>query len=287
MTGYGSAEIVTDRYTIKVEIKSLNSKFLDLITKVPKEFQDREIEIKTLLTNELSRGKINFLLELESTLIEDKAFLVNEELFNYYFQAFATLSKKVGAENSEYFSLALQSPNVIEAKEDFMEMVDWNDAKKVIKDAINACNQFRKDEGIQLAKSLEENISNIRNGLLHIVQLDPGRQEHLRKRLDQNIAEIKDRIKVDSNRFEQELIYYLEKLDITEEKVRLQSHLDYFEQVMGEATSNGKKLGFISQEMGREINTIGSKANDAEMQKTVVGMKDALEQIKEQILNVV
>ncbi len=286
MTGYGAIETVTDKYALKVEIKSLNSKFLDLTLKLPKEFSDKELDIKSLVGAKLVRGKVNFTLDFVPGVSNETAASVDEELFLHYFGVFKKLAERTHAAESELFKLALHAPNVIMPNEDMDEVITWDALKAGIEEALAKCDEFRKTEGTQLQAALVDNIRVIRAGLDKIAEMDPNRISHVRKRLDRNLDEIKDKVKVDENRFEQEVIYYLEKLDITEEKTRLASHLKYFIEVMEGTDTNGKKLGFISQEIGREINTIGSKANDAEMQRIVVGMKDALEQIKEQVLNV-
>ncbi len=286
MTGYGSAESVTDRYTLKIEIRSLNSKFLDLLLKAPKEFGDKELEMKSLVGSHLVRGKISLALEFALSTATSSAVSVNEELFKSYYDQFDKLADTYAANRDELFKLALHAPGVLEQDEDIKELIDWPSILSSMKEAIAACDKFRVDEGTKLEAALRSNIDSIQSGLERVNALDEERVRAIRTRLEQAIDEIKDRVKVDINRFEQELIYYLEKLDISEEKVRLQSHLTYFLEVLDGPESNGKKLGFISQEIGREINTIGSKSNHAEMQRVVVQMKDDLEQIKEQVLNV-
>lgn len=286
MTGYGSAESITDAYSLKVEIKSLNSKFLDLSLKIPKEFGSKELELKTAISNQLNRGKINFNLDFQPIKFTDSPIEINRELFSLYFNQFQALAQEAGTNNDEAFRLALHSPNVIMPKEDFSDLITWDEVTAVVTDALSACNTFRSDEGQQLERSMKNNISQIAEGLVQITDLDPQRVANVRNRIEQGLQDIRDKTQIDKNRFEQELIYYLEKLDISEEKVRLKSHLDYFILILDSDESNGKKLGFIAQEIGREVNTIGSKANDAAIQRIVVKMKDELEQIKEQVLNV-
>lgn len=286
MTGYGSAEAITDKYNLKVELKSLNSKFLDLILKLPREFSDRELEIKSVISKKLIRGKVNFTIDFQPTQFGESPVEINEELFRLYYDQFASLAKEDLTNRDELFKLAIHAPNVMVPKEDFSDLIDWEDLIKVVEDALEACDQFRRTEGEQLAKALTSNIQAIDEGLEVVKSRDPERVVNIRARLDQAISELREKTQVDENRFEQELIFYVEKLDISEEKVRLKSHLDYFLEILKGSESNGKKLGFVAQEIGREINTIGSKANDAEIQRTVVKMKDELEQIKEQVLNV-
>ena len=286
MTGYGSAEAITEKYTLKVELKSLNSKYLDLILKLPKDFSDREMEIKSIISKKLIRGKVNFTIDFQPSQFGESPVEINQELFQLYYNQFAALAGDHLSNRDELFKLAVHAPNVMVPREDFSDLLDWADLIRVIEDALEACDQFRVAEGQQLAKALTSNIRAIEAGLQVVMERDPERVANIRSRLDQGIAELREKTQVDENRFEQELIFYVEKLDISEEKVRLKSHLDYFLEILEGNESNGKKLGFIAQEIGREINTIGSKANDAEIQRTVVKMKDELEQIKEQVLNV-
>ena len=204
-----------------------------------------------------------------------------------YYQEFKSLAEQVGEKSDDLFKLALQAPNVINTVPmDREENEDWEQVKLVLEDALRKCDGFRKDEGASLFSKLEENIQVIRSAFQRIKQEEPGRKEKIQQRIRNHFAQWMDENSFDANRFEQELIYYFEKIDITEELVRLETHLDYFLKSMKEESGQGKKLGFISQEIGREINTIGSKANDAEIQKHVILMKDELEKIKEQSLNV-
>jgi len=285
MTGYGSAELADEKFSFKVEIKSLNSRYLDLNLKVPKEFSDKELEIKNYVGSKLVRGKLAVVVDFQPQQFDDTPVEINGPLFRMYYGQYKELAKVVGGQTGELFKLALQSPNVVVPREE-LDAIPWETARSVIEKAVQACNQFRIDEGNKLAESLSNNIKAIREGLHKVSVLDPQRLANVRNRLEQGIADIREKTQVDENRFEQELIYYMEKFDISEEKVRLQSHLDYFTEVINTEVANGKKLGFIAQEIGREINTIGSKANDADIQRVVVVMKDELEQIKEQVLNV-
>lgn len=286
MTGYGSAEAITEKYTLKVELKSLNSKFLDLILKLPREFSDREMDIKSIISKKLIRGKVNFTIDFQPNQFGESPVAINQELFQLYYDQFAELAKSNLTNRDELFKLAVHAPNVMVAKEDFSDLISFEEMAAVVKEAVDKCDQFRADEGKQLEKALRHNIEAISEGLETVAKLDPERVANIRGRLDQAISELREKTQVDENRFEQELIFYVEKLDISEEKVRLKSHLDYFLEILAGSEANGKKLGFVAQEIGREINTIGSKANDAGIQRTVVKMKDELEQIKEQVLNV-
>ena len=286
MTGYGAAEAITEKYTLKVELKSLNSKFLDLILKLPREFSDREMDIKSIISRKLIRGKVSFMIDFQPNQFEESPIEINQELFQLYFDQFAKLAENTLTNRDEIFMLAVNAPKVMVSKEDFSDLISYDEMVSVVREALEQCDQFRIDEGRQLEKALRKNIAEISQGLAVVSELDPTRVVNIRSRLDQAISELREKTQVDENRFEQELIFYVEKLDISEEKVRLKSHLDYFLEILDGPESNGKKLGFIAQEIGREINTIGSKANDADIQKTVVKMKDELEQIKEQVLNV-
>lgn len=287
MTGYGRDERSSQHLRIKTEIRALNSKFLDFSPRIPKELADRESEIRNLVSDELKRGKVMLSIELELDDESDLEVQVDEARFKAYFDKFDALSKKVNDQSSDLVKLALQAPDVIKQQEIDPESLPWKDIKSGIKEAINQCLKFRKQEGEALTNKLTDYISNIRGGLKSVEENDASRTDNIRSRLQKNLDELKDRVQVDENRFEQELIFYLERLDISEEKVRLKQHLDYFDEVLQKEDFAGKKLGFISQEIGREINTIGSKANHAEIQRTVVMMKDELEKIKEQNLNIV
>jgi len=287
MTGFGQAENDSNGLQVKVEVKTLNSKFLDLNLKFPREISDKETEIRNQIGQILKRGKIN--VQIEFTFSDDEArpVHINEELLTTYFKTYQRLAGELTETSTDLFRLALHSPEVISQNEGTNEQVDWAMVQETLASACKNCHTFRAEEGSVLEGKLKNYITSIEVRLDKIGELDGKRIENIRSRLDKNLDEIRSRTQVDTNRFEQELIYYIEKIDITEEKVRLKRHLDYFIEVMQLNDSQGKKLGFISQEIGREINTIGSKANDADMQQLVVEMKDELEKIKEQLLNIV
>lgn len=287
MTGYGSATYNDDKYRIKVEIRTLNSKFLDLSYKIPKEFSEKELEIKNYLTAQLKRGKINMLIEFELSNGDTPSQVINENLFMEYYNQFKQLADKVNISNDDIFRLAVQSPDVIKTKDEEEDEPDWEVFMKVIQEAVQKCKGFRVQEGEALSKKLTDYITGISNGLDQVKKQDPIRIQNIKDRIENNLNEFIGADKVDANRFEQELIYYIERLDITEEKDRLANHLKYFMEILDGPESNGKKLGFISQEIGREINTIGSKSNDATLQRSVVEMKEELEKIKEQVLNII
>lgn len=287
MTGYGLAGLEDDNYIISAEVKTLNSKFLDLSIRSPKQFSEKEHEIRNLVSAVLERGKVNLTLEFTNKTQVELPVLINEELFHGYYQRYLKLAKDAQADTGELFKIAMQSPNVISGNIDKnSDPLEWEMAKKVIEKALRNCDGFRNDEGKVLEQKFLENIQVIRTELEKVKILDPERKEKIRTRIKGSFRDWMEDNSFDPNRLEQELIYYFEKIDITEEIVRLETHLDYFVQNLSEGENQGKKLGFISQEIGREINTIGSKANDAQVQRCVVIMKDELEKIKEQSLNI-
>jgi uncharacterized protein (TIGR00255 family) len=286
MTGFGSASFEDDQLAISVEIRTLNSKFCDISFKLPKYLANRELELRSLISKKLERGKIHCLIDFERKNTAAMQMQINEDLFLKYYTQMNQLAVKVNADTQNLFQLVLQAPEVmhIDSREDSGE--DWEKLVSVLNDAMNEVDNFRSSEGKTLKKQLAEYLANIETLLNEIITRDPERVENVKTRLKNNVFSVIKPEDVDENRFEQELIYYLEKLDISEEKVRLKSHLDYFLESLENDEMVGKKLGFISQEIGREINTIGSKVNEASMQRLVVQMKDELEKIKEQSMNV-
>lgn len=287
MTGYGTETISNELIELNVEVKSLNSKFMDVGVRLSRVISDKEIEIRNLATDQLVRGKVSVNIEVKKKG-DESLVSYNETLFENYYNELKRLADKVGENPQDIFRLAVQSPEVVVSQSDGTHIEDqWSSVIKTgLLAAIKKCDQYRSDEGAVLKEKLEEYIAMINEQLGKVTEIDPQRVEKIRDRITNNLQEFIDEQKIDKNRFEQELIYYIEKLDISEEKVRLSNHLEYFMEVINLPESNGKKLGFIAQEIGREINTIGSKANDAEMQKRVVVMKEELEKIKEQVLNV-
>lgn len=286
MTGYGQARYEDENYSISAEVKSLNSKFLDVGARIPKAFNDKEILVRNLISEKLERGKVSLIFEYSHKNNNAAKININERLFQEYYTKLKALSDKVNSSSEDIFKMAVQFPEVIETVEDDSNREkEWELIFSVIQKAVNNCNEFREKEGAVLTENLKTYIKTIENNLEEIKELDPIRVERVRSRLNENLKEFANREGLDVNRLEQELIYYIEKLDISEEKVRLASHLDYFEEILNSNKSMGKKMNFIAQEIGREINTIGSKSNDAAMQKLVVNMKEELEKIKEQILN--
>jgi uncharacterized protein (TIGR00255 family) len=288
MTGYGNAGFENDQLIIQVEVRSLNSKFLDLSIRSPRQFSDKELEIRTLAQSILDRGKVSISVDFSTKGASDIPVSINDSLFKLFYTKYKELADSVNDSNEDIFKLALQSPNVISqiSSEDKENEEDWVEVKNVITQALKKCDSFRQDEGNSLFEKLTGNINTITSGLDQIKSQEGKRKDRIKDKIRNHFNEWLDETSFDANRFEQELIYYFEKLDITEELVRLETHLKYFSKSLNEETMQGKKLGFISQEIGREINTIGSKANDAEMQKHVILMKDELEKIKEQSLNV-
>lgn len=285
MTGYGRDERTSQPFLIKAEVRTLNSKFLDFSPRYPKELSFKEAEIRNLTSDLLKRGKVMLNIELELAGDPSQTVHVDEKLFKAYFEKFKTLSDSVGSTSDQLVKLAIQAPDVIKQQELSAEELPWEDIKATISKALNDCIGFRTDEGSALVQKLNEYIADIRIGLQEVEAADSNRSRNIRSRLQKGLDDIREKVQVDENRFEQELIFYLERLDISEEKVRLQQHLDYFDEIINNEEAAGKKLGFVAQEIGREINTIGSKANDADIQRTVVNMKDELEKIKEQVLN--
>lgn len=280
MTGYGKEVIQLPSKTITIEIKSLNSKGLDLNTRVPSAYREKELEIRDLLAKSLQRGKIDFSLYIEVTG-EEVTTQLNESVVKVYIKQLANV---VNGDPVELLKMAVRMPDAMKTEREEIDEKEYKTILNGIDKALEAINKYRTDEGLVLENDFLDRSKTISKLLEDVIALDPERIEGVKERLRKAVADLKE--KVDENRFEQELIYYLEKYDITEEKVRLKNHLDYFEQSLNSHDSNGKKLGFITQEIGREINTIGSKANYAPMQQVVVQMKDELEKIKEQALNV-
>jgi len=288
MTGFGQSSNDDGQVQITTEIKSLNSKFLDLNLRLPKVFSDKEIEVRNIISEKLERGKVSFNIEYQRYGEEEVKQSYNQNLFVKYYAELKKLADRVVAPYEGLFELALNSPDVIQNKiKEGTSEEEWNKVKVCIAEAIEKCEQFRRAEGKVLGKMLQECCAVIGEELKNVVKLDPKRVERIREKLKGNIVSFFGEEGYDTNRLEQEIIFYIEKLDINEEKVRLKSHLDYFQQILDEPQSSGKKLGFIAQEIGREINTIGSKASDAAIQKHVVVMKEELEKIKEQLNNVV
>ena len=281
MTGFGKASLQLPTKKITVEIKSLNSKGLDLNTRMPSVFREMELGLRNQLSQKLERGKIDFSLYVEITGEETSSKINVPIIKGYINQMKAVLPN---ADETELMKMAVRMPDALKTERDEIDENDWKEIQTVIDQALENMMQFRRDEGVALEKEFLHRIANIMTLMNNAVAYDAERIETVKTRLKTALDELQ--ANVDQNRFEQELIFYLEKYDITEEKVRLENHLNYFIETLAGTEANGRKLGFITQEMGREINTMGSKSNHSEMQKLVVMMKDELEKIKEQVLNV-
>ncbi len=280
MTGYGKSVLQLPTKKISIELKSLNSKNLDLNARMPSMYRAKELGIRKLIANHLYRGKVDFSLYVEITG-EDTSSKINQTVVKEYIKQ---LKEVVDGDTTELLKMAIRMPDAITTERDDIDEDEWTLINDEIHTAIANIVEYRKDEGAILKQDFIARIATLERLLEAVITMDPERIEGVRARLEKGVADLKE--KVDENRFEQELVYYIEKFDITEEKVRLENHLNYFIKALNSDDSNGKKLGFITQEIGREINTIGSKSNYAPMQKLVVQMKDELEKIKEQLLNV-
>ncbi|MEC4113644.1 YicC/YloC family endoribonuclease [Myroides pelagicus] len=281
MTGFGKACLQLPTKKITVEIKSLNSKNLDLNVRLPLTYREKELPLRNTIAQELERGKVDFSLYCEITA-EETSNKINAPIVREYINQMKVIIPN--GDETEFMKMAVRMPDALKVERIELDENEWIEIEKVIKDAIVNINAFRRNEGATLENDFRLRVDNIRQYMDEIAKLDGERIQAVRERLKTNLDELK--VNVDENRFEQEVIYYLEKLDINEEKVRLAQHLNYFIETLEGSEANGRKLGFIAQEMGREINTMGSKSNHAEMQKFVVKMKDELEKIKEQVLNV-
>jgi uncharacterized protein (TIGR00255 family) len=286
MTGFGKSMAVTESGSIQVEIKSLNSKFLDLGLRLPSELSEMDIEIRNLVQEQMDRGKISVTATYERSPRPKVQAHYREELFVAHYLELKKLADRVMAPYDSLFEVALRMPEVAIDQDEKATPEVREKVMKAVTEAIAQCNGFRADEGKVLSARLAEYAAEIGNKLGRVEQLDAGRIAKIREKIRLSVTDYFGEQGFDKNRLEQEILFYVEKLDIHEERVRLRSHLAYFHEAMASGASQGKKLGFIAQEIGREINTIGSKANDAAMQREVVGMKEELEKIKEQLNNV-
>jgi uncharacterized protein (TIGR00255 family) len=283
MTGFGKASAEFKNRMIQVEVKSLNSKNCDINLKSASRYKAEDLKIRSLIKEVLDRGKIEMYIKVES-IDNEQSVMINQDLANKYYSSLKSMADQLGADTSDLFKMAIGMPEVISREKEEMEDGEIEVLFTVIKEAMADMMTFRLQEGEKLDKEIGGRVGNIVTLLEDVKDIDEERVEGVRERIKSHLAKADD-IKVDENRFEQELIFYIEKLDITEEKVRLRAHCDYFHETM-KTKFSGKKLGFISQEIGREINTLGSKSYHAGMQRIVVQMKDELEKIKEQVLNV-
>lgn len=280
MTGFGKSLLQLPSKKITVEIKSLNSKTLDLNARIPGQYREKELQLRNTIATALTRGKVDFSLYVEVTAEETTA-SINPAIVKKYMEQLKAI---VDADDTELLKMAIRMPDTLKTEREEIDETEFSSIEEAVTIALKEINAFRTDEGNALEQELKLRVSNIENLLEEIIAMDPDRIAGVRERLRKGVADLKEN--VDENRFEQELVFYIEKFDITEEKVRLDNHLSYFKETINSEDSNGRKLAFISQEMGREINTIGSKSNYAPMQQLVVQMKDELEKVKEQLLNV-
>jgi uncharacterized protein (TIGR00255 family) len=286
MTGFGKAECLFPDKKVTIEIKSLNSKQLDTYTRLPSLYKEKDMEIRQEIAEMLRRGKVECTIHYE--LSEDApSGTINEHVVKDYYEQLYRISEELGLEASlELLSAVMRLPDTIKTDKPELADDEWKMVRDALRRALGQVNDFRHREGEALYQDLQERVTMIRESMTAIESLEGDRVQRIRDRINNNLTEYLKKDDLDENRFEQELIYYIEKLDISEEKIRLAHHCDFFLQTLEDPDPAGKKLGFISQEMGREINTLGSKANHAEIQRLVVNMKDELERIKEQVLNV-
>ncbi len=284
MTGFGKTTCEVENKKLTIEIKSLNSKQLDLNSRVPANYRDREMEIRNILSNRLIRGKVDFTMYSE-TGNTDAPTEINTDVVKTYCKQLSQIADELKIGAADVLSIAMRLPDAMKTGHEEINDEDWKTISNAIEDAANQLIAFRKQEGIALADDIANRIYNIQNLLAQVPQYETARIDRIKERIRKDLNEFIKTENINQDRFEQEMIFYIEKLDITEEKVRLANHCKYFLDTMRQE-AQGRQLGFIAQEMGREINTLGSKANDSELQKIVVCMKDELEKIKEQILNV-
>ena len=291
MTGFGNATVEAGSLSVTAEVKTLNSKFLDIYCRIPRQFSDKEIELRALLTHQLERGKVELSLNLIRTNAVRPGVTINRPLVLAYVSDIKETANTMlmSIPDSDVLQMALQQPNayLTESHDPTADASDWATVQAAVQEAIRRCDDFRRQDGAVLENKFQEYIQVITDRLADVEEQDIRRMPAVRERMRNSVKELLDSESFDQNRFEQELVYYVEKFDVSEEKVRLKNHLSYFLEVLATQEANGKKLNFISQEIGREINTIGSKANDATIQHFVVQMKDELEKIKEQTMNVI
>jgi len=285
MTGYGKAEGVVENKKISVEVRSLNGKFLDCSLRVPGLYRQKEMLVRSKAAKEVVRGKVDISISYES-LEGEQNFFINRGLVKNYYQGLSEISKELNISEENVLGTLMKMPEVMRSEKQKLSEGEWSGIEELIDEALVSFNSFRLAEGDVLQKEVEARINEITSLLVQVEPFESERIEAIKTRIRKNIDEIVSKDGFDQNRFEQELIFYMERYDITEEKVRLKAHCEHFITTMNDEQAQGKKLGFISQEIGREINTLGSKANHAEMQKIVVQMKDELEKIKEQSLNI-
>ncbi|MEO1515958.1 MAG: YicC/YloC family endoribonuclease [Bacteroidota bacterium] len=286
MTGYGRATITMEDKTITAEIKSLNSKYSDIrFNKLPQNYKEKELELRKIISEKAQRGKLDLTLDIQSLSGED-GFALNRPLFERYCKELISISQSLDLPTGDMMQAVIRLPNVVSAASTSVEASEWKAVQQVVEEALGKFHQFRLTEGAAMEEDCQLRVNNILQLLQEVPPFEAQRIEKLRSRLSNLMDEYVGKDNIDANRFEQEVLYYMEKIDITEEKVRLEQHCQYFlEELAKKVELKGRKLSFISQEMGREINTLGSKANSSDIQRLVVRMKDELEKIKEQVAN--
>lgn len=284
MTGFGKCTVSLTGKVVVIEIKSLNSKQLDLNIKLPSAFREKESDIRSIISRKLERGKVELTGSIDYT--DDYPAVINRSMAIGYYNEIKEIAKSLNADDIDILSIVMRMPEVFKSSRELLSEQEWVTIRGCLEKAVNELDIFRSQEGSLLEHDFKTRIQIIASLLQEVIQFEETRNTRFREKLRDSVAEFYANNTLDSNRFEQEIIYYLEKLDITEEKVRLQKHLDYFMDTLKETEANGRKLSFVTQEIGREINTIGSKANDANIQRIVVQMKDELEKIKEQLANI-
>jgi uncharacterized protein (TIGR00255 family) len=285
MTGYGKAEGVIGNRKYSVEVRSLNSKQFDLNMRMPSVFREKEMGLRKLLRESVIRGKCDFFLSYEQDPSEAKH-EINTKLVQTYITQLEALAEGSGLKGENLLGMAIRMPDALQSPQEQLDDVVWSGVEKLIINALDAFNTFRETEGAATLDDFNNRIKIIRNESINLDPLLDERLARIKSRIKTNLSEAIDRSKIDENRFEQEVIFYIEKTDVSEERTRLTAHCNHFDEILADGIGQGKKLGFIAQEIGREINTLGSKANDADIQRLVVQMKDELEKIKEQVLNV-
>ncbi len=285
MTGYGRATGLIGMKKFTIEVRSLNSKQLDMNLRMPPVYKEKEMDLRKYLTKTVKRGKVDLTLFYESQG-EEKKVSVNQPLMESYYRDFKNVADAIGQKEVDYMALMIRIPDILKAEKEELDPEEWKAIFALVKEATEALENYRKTEGKQIGEEFQNRINTILELAAHVKEPLQARMKKIEGRIMNNLNEFIDPEKIDKNRFEQELIYFLEKLDVSEELQRLNSNCNYFTEILNDKESKGKKLGFIIQEIGREINTLGSKANDSDVQRIVVRMKDELEKIKEQILNV-
>lgn len=285
MTGYGKAEGVIGNRKYTIEVRSLNSKQFDLNIRIPSVFREKEMGLRKLLREMVIRGKCDFFLNYEQDPSEVKH-EINTKLVQTYISQLESLADSSGVKGENLLGMAIRMPEALQAPKEQLDEAVWAGIEELVIQALNAFNTFRETEGAATLEDFNNRIKVIRDESINLDPLLVERLSRIRSRIKTNLAEVIDSSKIDENRFEQEVLFYIEKTDVSEERTRLSAHCDHFDEILADGIGQGKKLGFIAQEIGREINTLGSKANDAEIQRLVVKMKDELEKIKEQVLNI-